>query len=306
MDRYRAIEKASGIDFYSEVGYVTIRNAKENYANVIAENQSQGIKCHPVKPSDFASILEWPPDCAAYFQPSEAGYISPRGLVKAQQKLAMENNCDIMNGLVVNLMRSRSNFVLQIRPNLEGVVADSDVVIVEAKKVIIAQGAYVNFHRQDNLLHEILEVKNKEPDLTLTTQTVAYLEVPASEAKRLTDIMPTIGTNYIRGQLDGTYILPPIKYPNDKYYLKLGHNDEFETIVNSDEAIVDWYKRGIGNPDAVKALADFITNHLIPSLEVITIQGGCCITATVITLYTYPHGVPTRMLNILLLLIADS
>ena len=61
-----------------------------------------------------------------------------------------------------------------------------------------------------------------EPDLTLKSQTVAYLEVEASEAERLRS-MPSMGTSYQWGSIDGTYILPPIKYPDGKYYLKVDH-----------------------------------------------------------------------------------
>ena len=62
--------------------------------------------------------------------------------------------------------------------------------------------------------------KDLEPDLSLKCQTVAYLEVEASEAERLKS-MPSMGTSYEWGPLDGTYILPPILYPDGKYYLKV-------------------------------------------------------------------------------------
>ena len=55
--------------------------------------------------------------------------------------------------------------------------------------------------------------------------------------------MPTVVTNYSYGQLDGTYILPPILYPDGKYYLKLGHHDKFEENLTTSEAIKDWYEQ---------------------------------------------------------------
>ena len=85
--------------------------------------------------------------------------------------------------------------------------------------------------------------KDLEPDLTLTAQTVAYLEVSANEAERLKE-MPTVVTNYDYKKLDGTYILPPILYPDGKYYLKLGHHNAFEQIVHTPEQMESWY---IGN-----------------------------------------------------------
>ena len=85
--------------------------------------------------------------------------------------------------------------------------------------------------------------KDLEPDLTLTAQTVAYLEVSANEAERLSE-MPTVVTNYAYKKLDGTYILPPMLYPDGKYYLKLGHHNAFERILHTPEQMESWY---IGN-----------------------------------------------------------
>ena len=124
------------------------------------------------------------------------------------------------------------------------------------------------------------EGSNLEPDLTLTAQTVAYLEVSASEAKRLCK-MPTAVTSYQYKKLDGTYILPPILYPDGKYYLKLGHHDHFEAVVDDPETVENWYRTGNGDPEAVEVLADFIKTHLIPSIDVISIHGGCCVTTNV-------------------------
>ena len=81
--------------------------------------------------------------------------------------------------------------------------------------------------------------------MTLTGQTVAYLEVSVDQAKAL-EKMPTVVTNYNFKELDGTYILPPILYPDGKYYLKLGHHDAFEKIFNTPEEIEAWYQNGEG------------------------------------------------------------
>ena len=58
------------------------------------------------------------------------------------------------------------------------------------------------------------------PDLVLARETAAFLEVTLEEAERLKSL-PNIVTHYQYGPLDGTYILPPIKYPDGKIYLKV-------------------------------------------------------------------------------------
>ncbi len=71
-------------------------------------------------------------------------------------------------------------------------------------------------------------------------QTVAYLEV--DESSELISSLPSIITDYSDGQLDGTYILPPVRYPDGKYYLKLGHGDNFERLVHTYQ-VTDRYQR---------------------------------------------------------------
>ena len=106
---------------------------------------------------------------------------------------------------------------------------------------------------------------------------VAYLRISDEEAQRLSS-MPSLTTNYASGLLDGTYILPPILYPDGKIYLKLGHGDHFEADVNTIKELDAWYSTGKGNPDAVESLAAFIKT-LIPNLKVEEVIGGCCVTS---------------------------
>ena len=58
----------------------------------------QGVECHQLGKCD---PLQWPSDCQAVFQPCEAGYINPRKLILAQQKLAKRNNCTMLDDAVV-------------------------------------------------------------------------------------------------------------------------------------------------------------------------------------------------------------
>ena len=107
--------------------------------------------------------------------------------------------------------------------------------------------------------------------------------------------MPTLVTSYHSGELDGTYILPPVKYPDGNstsknptkcciykhlghYYLKLGHHDVFERELVTREEVDKWYKAGTGDPEAVDQLDRFIRS-LIRGLEVETVSGGCCVTS---------------------------
>ena len=58
----------------------------------------QGVECLQLGKFD---PLQWPSDCLAFFQPHEAGFINPRKLIEAQQKLAQLNNCSILDNAIV-------------------------------------------------------------------------------------------------------------------------------------------------------------------------------------------------------------
>ena len=76
--------------------------------------------------------------------------------------------------------------------------------------------------------------------------------------------MPTVVTTYTSGALDGTYILPPILYPDGHYYVKLGHHDHFERTLETQQEVEDWYREGTGEREAVEELARFITTFILP------------------------------------------
>ncbi len=61
-----------------------------------------------------------------------------------------------------------------------------------------------------------------------------------------------------------TYILPPIKYPNGKTYIKFGAHDRDKNLTTLD-MITDYFRNG-PDPAKVKILVDF-AKDLIPGIE---------------------------------------
>ena len=88
IERFRKIESASGVDFYQEVGFLSIGPNFENEEFLDQQDYQKVDKMEP---------LSWPQNCEAIFQPQNAGHISPRNLVKAQKVLAGKNNCQIIS-----------------------------------------------------------------------------------------------------------------------------------------------------------------------------------------------------------------
>ena len=83
------------------------------------------------------------------------------------------------------------------------------------------------------------------------------------------------------GPIDGTYILPPIRYPDGKYYVKIGHFQSFEKKLGNDEnEMYSWYKSG-GSKEASEEMSRFLAHDLMPDLEIINVKTNCCITTRV-------------------------
>ena len=268
ISRYRDIEEKTGVEFYKEVGFLTLVDDKyedkaglEDAAKTLQES---GYHCDLINVTNARSTfpqLNITEDLFGYHQPDNSGHINPREMIKAQQALAALHNCDIVCEEVIEIKKENERFILTL----------SNGKKLTAAKIILAQGAYLNF---SNLLKNFTKM---DVDLRLTTQTIAYLQVSDEEANRLKDL-PTIVTTYKRGDLDGTYILPPIRYPDGKFYLKLGHHNNFERNIETAEEMLEWYRSEEGDMDAVAELAKFLKTF-VNDLIVEEVTGGCCVTS---------------------------
>ena len=98
--------------------------------------------------------------------------------------------------------------------------------------------------------------------------------------------------------IDGTYILPPIRYPDGNWYLKIGHSQNFEEKIEHDEeALKSWYNSG-GFKEATSSLAKFLSTCLIPDLEVLSVKSNCCITTRVYLKFITMSNNLRRLVNL--------
>lgn len=123
--------------------------------------------------------------------------------------------------------------------------------------------------------------ETKKLDLTLKTQTVAYLELDKYEIDTKLSNFPSMTTSYQDGLLDGSYILPPVQMPDGKWYLKLGHGDYFEHPIESLDELEDWYSNHPeGDQEGVLELERYL-KKILPGIDFLSVHGGSCVTANV-------------------------
>jgi glycine/D-amino acid oxidase-like deaminating enzyme len=193
-----------------------------------------------------------------------AGWLNPRILRKAQLNIASNHGCQSLDDVVVSIH--------------EETIKGQDILVLKlksgktrrTKKVLLCTGAFTGCHR---LLPPYLQ-----PEVTLVTQSVVFAELDEGERFRLRN-MPTmvnVESDSTPYQKKSCYVLPPIKYPDGKWYLKLGHGSQFERILNTPQEIFDWYTKPVPD-DFKKGLRDVLRANF-PNLIPIGLHYDSCVT----------------------------
>lgn len=259
--RYRDIESRSGIRFYTEVGCLLTgpqRGGKDGYINHVVEAaESLRVETSVLNNTDLMSkfpYFAFPVATEGVFESSGAGHISPRSLVRAQCILAGQAGATVIRQEAVKL--SSTDGVVSVH------LQNGD--IISAEKVLIATGGFSN---GSGLLPSPI-------DLLVCARTITYFEVSEAEAERLAD-MPSLITKP-ENDADSIYMLPPIRYPDGKIYLKIG-GEPFDIPISNDKDMRAWFRTD-GMPSVREHLIAR-TKELVPSLDILGITSGACVTS---------------------------
>lgn len=236
--RYPEIAAESGVDFYREVGALHMGEATRPEIAAIGQVASQaGIPCEDLGDAALAArfpYLAIAPGMRGYFETRDAGYISPRRLVRAQVIAAGRAGAQMIDATALGLSESAGG--VTIRTGAGG---------IEADRVLVAAGG----HTQSLL--------GRSLGLSVHARTVALFRLAAAEVARLAG-MPSIRCFGPDGE--DPYILPPIPYPDGHHWLKLG-GDPVDIRLESDREIRDWFRAG-GSEAVGDVLEDQIRRRL--------------------------------------------
>lgn len=244
--RYAEIEAESGISFFTPCGAL-IAAGKGYMAEVDTASEGLGIHDERLEPDALARkfpFFHFPPEHHGAYEPAEAGHISPRRLVAAQCRAAERHGARIIP------CEARS-------------VDGARVVTAEGThtcdEVLVAAGGWSDL------------ILSRPPKLTVRPRTVALFEIGPSEAARLAT-MPSL----VFESENGAYVLPPIRYPDGKLWLKIGGDPE-DRECRTYEELNAWFRTG-GDPH----VADYLTRQisaLIPGLRYEQVRMAACVTS---------------------------
>lgn len=259
--RYQQIADQSGISFYHQAGCLIVgptRGGADPYvANVERAARELAV---PVEICDSAELsarfpcFNFGSGAEGVYEASNAGYINPRRLVEAQSLLAERAGAAVIGETVISVQEEGGS----------AMVTTDNGRVYTADKVLVAAGGFTIAER---LLPRSL-------DLKVFGRTVAFFEV--SEAQMpLFEGMPSLihqpddPTNHI-------YLLPPVRYPDGKTYLKIG-GDPDDLLLSTEPEIRAWFRRGgrLTTRDHLKRIVE----ELVPALAEAPLSMGACVTS---------------------------
>ena len=249
INRYAQIEADSGIRFYTPSGAMMAGDGlwMQQVRDACAV---QGVVPEWLGPETLHhrfAFFRLPPTYVASYEPTMAGHISPRRLVAAQGVAAVKHGAKVVDATV------------------QGVIERADHVCVATDhgemrfdRVLVAAGGMTD------------TVLGRAPLNDVYARTVGLFEIDEAEAVRLSS-MPSL----IWQAPEDPYLLPPIRYPDGKTYVKLGGDPE-DLKLDGIAAINDWFRSG-GNAQVRDRLEQMI-RALMPTLAIRAVTMDACVT----------------------------
>lgn len=246
IDRYPVIETESGISFFAEAGALMVGD--DAYMDTVnAAAASYGVDSQRLKSNQLSQAFPYfafPSHFSGAYEARRAGHVSPRRLVAAQQKAAVSYGAKRLER--------------EVRAVRDGRVK-TDIETLEFDQVLVAAGGWT-----DALL-------GRAPQLDVYARTVALFEISEAESQRLTN-MPSL----IWQAREDPYLLPPIRYPDGKIYVKLGGDPE-DVALDGPNEVGDWFRAG--GDAVVRDRLETMIRDLMPTLAIENVKMDACVTS---------------------------
>ena len=259
--RYGEIAAASGIDFFHPAGCLMVgprRGGRDPYvADICAAAGRVGADVELIDDRSLAGrfpYFSFGSGCEGVFEAAGAGYVNPRRLVEAQSVLARRAGATLIAETVVSTRETGGGVLVRTAEGRE----------VRGDRVLVAAGG---FSIAGNLLP-------KPVDLSVYARTVAFFEIPETEHARYAG-MPSL-IHQPDDPHDHIYLLPPVRYPDGKTYLKIG-GDPDDLRLHTEPDVRAWFRSGgrASTRDHLKRIID----TLVPSLAAAPLSMGACVTS---------------------------
>lgn len=247
IERYAEIEEESGVAFFTSCGAI-MAGHEDWMARVDVGRRKYAIECEVLDVDGLAQrfpYFQFPSGFKGYHEPTGAGHVSPRRLVAAQRKAAVNHGVKWLD-------------------QVAEAVDDDGTVHTDDERLSFDQILVTAGYNTDDVL-------GRNAMLDVYARTVAFFEVDEVQTEALSQ-MPTL----VWDTPNDPYLLPPIRYPDGKLYIKLGGDPE-DVHLDGPDAIHDWFRSG-GNPD-VRDHLEHEFRKLMPSVDIKSVSMTSCVTS---------------------------
>jgi sarcosine oxidase len=265
IDRYAEIEAQSGIAFHEEAGFLAAGPDAELVERYASAGERLGAPVERLGAAQLAArfpYLDLTGAAAAAYQPYLAGHISPRRLVQAQETAAARFGATIFREPVHALDLAGDGIELRLANGSR----------VRAEQALIATGGFANVHA----------VLPQPAAIDPSGRVIVLAEVDQALHRQLR-AMPSIVADCCH-PLEHIYALPPVRYPNGRWYIKIG-TGEFRHPLRDLADFVRWFQSDGATEDR-RALHATLLN-LVPALRGAPIHTDTCVVTTTPSGYPY-------------------
>ncbi|KAL6073274.1 Sarcosine oxidase [Balamuthia mandrillaris] len=245
--RYAAIEQEGGLPFYTGSGFLCLTQESEPYCQQVERTAKEfAVEYQRLGREELMErfpCMNLPVDCVGLFQSEQAGHISPRAFVRCQLKAAMKRGVVHIPSSVERVAQHEQQQANSNKRGLRQVMLTSGQCI-HARTVIVATGAFTEPALLDGVDMK-LHVQGRTVLLADVTDHVRNNTLPG--LNRLPSIIQAIRSKGSVGTEDATslydvYLLPPVLYPDGRWYLKIGTGDFAHPLLTPSDK-KEWFKQ---------------------------------------------------------------
>lgn len=250
--RYGALNRESGVDFYTDCGGMMASDEPDYYGAVLSVAEAEGFDHDVLRGEALAArfpMYRFGPETIATWDKT-GGYIDPRAMRQAHEVCAINAGAQIIDDAASAIK--------------DGVVTLRSGQSVAAGHVLVATGSYA-------ALDTLLPAK---PDMIVCARTVYFAEVSAETAQQLAGMPSLIWRP--AGQDHYLYMLPPIRYSDGRLLIKIGGEPD-DLLVTTEAETRAWF-HGPGDAGIAQNLEDCLRS-LMPDLAIEAGHSAPCILA---------------------------
>ena len=257
IKRFREIENISGINFYENVGLITISGIHSFLDELKDCAKRHNLNHSVVDHKDLAltfPYLNFQEGMTGIYEQETAGYIDPRKFISAQGEIINFFGGKIIKETVTKIKENNGYYSIYTDKNNH----------IKCEKILLATGPFANHL---GLIPKFVSIK-------IIEHTVVFGEISYATLKTLKK-MPSIIYRRTEDIFGSVYILPPIKYPDGRFWLKIGQS-RGKIMMNPEKNLIPWFQSH-GDKEISEWLLSELKN-ILPKIKFISTHYDSCVT----------------------------